>query len=123
MPRAWLERVCEWPVLQAGVWYLLRVVSVEKSADPPGVRVQFEFLDADQAGRMHMAVLPVPVRPSGLVADFFRAAGLDVIAGGTVSPKAVVGRTVRAQFTRDAHGGWQIDRFAAPEQAEPLRAG
>lgn len=117
MPRVWRERVCEWSAFQANVWYLLHVVLVEKSADPPGVRVQFEFVDGDQASRIHVAVLPLPVRLRGLNADFFRAAGIEINAGGTVMPKAAVGKTVRAQFARDAQGEWQIVQFAAPKEA------
>jgi hypothetical protein len=119
MPRAWRERVRDWLALQASVWYLLRVVSVEKSADPPGVRVQFEFVDRDQAGRMHVAVLPLPVRLARqLTADFFIATGLGVVAGGTVTPNAAVGKSVQAQVARGAQSGtWQIDRFASPVEA------
>jgi hypothetical protein len=118
MTRAWRERVCDWPALLADVWYLMRATSLEKSSAPPAVRVQLAFLDAEQAGRVHVALLPLPVRPAGqLTGDFFIAAGTDIAAGGTVTPKAVVGKTVRAQFARDTQGGWQIERFAAPEEA------
>jgi hypothetical protein len=123
MPRVWRERVREWPAFQAGVWYLLRVVSVEKSVDRPGVCVEFEFVDCDQAARIHAMVLLLPVRPAGLAADFFRAAGIDVIAGGTITPNAAVGKTVRAQFAKVASdGAEQVVRFAPAEDLPPTAA-
>jgi hypothetical protein len=52
MPRRWIIPVLDWPALLAAVWYALRVVVVEKSADSRGVRVQFEFLDGEQSDRV-----------------------------------------------------------------------
>ena len=113
MSRPWVLRVADWPALQAAVLYLLRVVSVDKSTVPSAVRVELEFVEEEQAGRTYVALLPLPLRSAGLTADFFRAAGVDTItAGGTVMPKVVVGKVVRAGFGHtDEDGEWQIVRF------------
>jgi hypothetical protein len=116
VPRKWLETVQDWPVLIAGHSYEMRITDVERSSDPPGMRVQLGFVSVDEAGRTHVALLPLPIRPAGLSADFFRAAGVDVIAGGTVTPKAVVGTVVQAQFAQGEDGQWQIVRFAPAEE-------
>ena len=116
MTRLWRERIHDWRALRVDVWYLLGVVSLDKVAAPPAIRAVLESLDKEHAGRTHVAVLPVPVRPGGLAADFFRACGVEVVAGGTVTPKAVLGKVVRAQFARTASGdAWQIARFALAE--------
>jgi len=98
------------------VWYLLRVAAIDRTGAPPAIRVHLAFLEDVQVGRTHVASLPVPVRPAGLAADFFLSCGVEVVAGGTVTPKAVVGKVVRAQFAPGAPAGaWQIVRFALPE--------
>jgi hypothetical protein len=63
MPRKWIETVHPWPPLQPGTWYALRVAEIKKSTDPPGLRVHLAFVEGDQAGRVHEAVLTATCRP------------------------------------------------------------
>jgi hypothetical protein len=104
MPRKWLETVHPWTPLQTGTWYALRVAGIEKCADPPSLRVQLEFLHADQAGRTHTAVLRLPIRPAGLTTDFVRACALEAAPGKAVAPQDTIGRTIQAQFEQNVTG-------------------
>lgn len=114
--KPWVLRVSVVPALRAAVLYLLRVVSIERSVEPFAVRVEFEFMEEAQAGRTHVALLPLPVRPVGVTADYFRAVGIDVTAGGTVRPNTTRNKLLRAEFARaPGNGEWQIVRFASAE--------
>jgi hypothetical protein len=119
VPRKWLETVRPWPALDSCASYPLRVTRVEKCADPPALRVELEFTLAEQAGRRHSVLLPLPIRPAGLTCDFLRACGLDAAPGKTVAPRDALGKAVLARFapSQDA-GPWQVVGFsAAPEEA------
>lgn len=113
MTRRWLIPVLDWAVLQETLWYLLRVLSVEKSGDPPALRVVLEFLEDEHVGQTHVALLRLPIRPAGPSAEFFTACGTAVVAGGTVAPKDALGARVRAQFAKGPSGEWHVVRFAA----------
>lgn len=114
--KPWVLRVSVIPALRAAVLYLLRVVSIERSVEPFAVRVEFEFMDEEQAGRTYVMLLPLPLRPTGLAADFFRAVGVDITAGGTVRPHSARNKLLRAEFARTTgNGEWQIVRFVSAE--------
>lgn len=117
MPRKWLERVKPWPALKPATWYTVRVAPVEKSTSPPGVRVQFEFLDAEHAGRTHSALPPLPINPDGLASAFFARSGLDVVVGRALAPRDALGALVRAQLGQGGPAGsYEIARFASPSE-------
>jgi hypothetical protein len=113
MPRKWIEAIHPYPPPNAREGYLLRVTGIDKCAEPPAIRVQLEFLQADQAGRTHIALLPLPIRPAGLTFTFIQACGL-AARGNTVAPNDALGKTVRAHFAPAAEtADWQIVGFAA----------
>jgi hypothetical protein len=117
MPRKWIETIHPYPPPTARQGYLLRVTGIDKCDEPPAIRVRLEFLHADQAGRTHIALLPLPIRPAGLTFEFIHACGL-AARGNTVAPKDALSKTIRAQFTPATEKtGWQIVGFTADDTA------
>jgi len=119
MTRPLQLRVIGWNTLKKRLWYLLRVVAIDKVADPSAVHVELEFLDDKHAGRTHVALLPLPIRPAGPAAEFFRACGVEIVVGGTIAPKDALGAKVRVQFAKGDGDAWQAVRFAPMEDAAP----
>jgi len=98
MPRPWRLRVEHYPEYVEGRWYLVEPYEIEPSAD--GVRVSLRHRDRAQEGRRHDVILPIPLRPCGLANEFFQAAGIAVVAGGTVDPKAALGVPMRVRLAQ-----------------------
>jgi len=117
MPRKWSFKIEDWPAL-AAAFYLMKVLGVSKSKSPAGLLVEPEQLDKSQAGRRHTVSLPLPCRPEGLTAAFFRAAGLDVSIG-TVTPADAIGTILKARMEPAPDGkGYQAVAFE-PVRKEP----
>lgn len=134
MPRAWEIPVEPYPDIDRSREYLTSVLSVKKSKSPRGISVMLQHLDTDQADRKHSIVLPLPVRPSGLIAEFFQASGMQVVEGKKLFPKDVIGRAIKARFLpADSGEGYKAVAFSPadegrteneqrnsePEQSEP----
>lgn len=122
MSRPWREPVQDWPALRRNQWYLLHVLSLDKVRDPPAIRLLLEFLEEEHAGRTHVVLLPLPIRPAGPTAEFFIACGALVVAGGTVAPKDALGAEVRVQFVKGEGCEWQALRIAPMENAAPAES-
>ena len=104
MPRNWTETVSEWPHLEHRS-YPMRVIRVERNTKPRGMLVTFEHVSEEQRGRRHgPALLPLPCRPGGLTASFFRAGSQAVEPGGRLFPKKCVGKLIDVRFRRGADG-------------------
>ena len=117
MPRKWTLQIEGWPAL-AAAFYLMKVLGISKSKSPAGLLVEPEQLDKSQAGRRHTVSLPLPCRPEGLTAAFFRAAGLDVSIG-TVTPADAVGAILKIRLEPAPDGkGYQAVAFE-PVRKEP----
>lgn len=117
MPRTWELQVEPWQKLIAGRAYSMRVLSVGKSKAAKGIRVILEHLDATQAGRKQEIVLPLPLHPDGITADFFRACGMQVATGDSISPKDVIGMTVNVRFASTPDDKHQPTAFEpAPDE-------
>jgi hypothetical protein len=98
MPRPWYENIREWPSLAPTKWYLVRIIVVERVKDSSAIRVTIEFLEQPQEGRRMDFALPLPVRPAGLTAEFFSAAGIGPSPRRRIRPRDGVGRSIRTQF-------------------------
>lgn len=95
----------DFPALNAATGNRVRVISVEKSVEPSGIRLVIEHVDAEQAGRRHELVLGPPFRPGSLAAQLFEAAGISCAPGSRVAPKELVGRVVTAFFNVEGSAG------------------
>lgn len=113
MPRPWYENIREWPSLAPTKWYLARIIAVERARDQSAIRVTIEFLEQPQEGRRMDFALPLPVRPAGLTAEFFGAAGIEPSPRRRIRPRDGVGRSIRAQF--DPAQGQPVAFKSAPE--------
>lgn len=99
MPRRWKERVRPFPKLRPGRSYPVRVTHIAKAGGSSArFAVRGQHLSQEQAGRELEFQLEYPIRPSGSTADFFHAAGLDVVLDQAVYPEDVVGRLVAVIF-------------------------
>jgi len=98
MPRAWEISVEPYPEIDISRDYLVLVLSVKKRKSPRGISVVLQHLDTDQADRKHSIILPLPIRPSGLTAEFFQASGVEVAVGGKLAPRDATGATIKARF-------------------------
>jgi len=110
MPKKWCITVEPFPDYSEGRAYSMKVAKVSRSRSPKGMRVVLEHLEQDQLGRQHEAILPLPVRPSGQVADFMRATGTEVTANRELSPSDAEGAAIKVLFSKAADG-WDIASF------------
>ena len=62
------------------------------------LRIELRHLDHEQEGRVQKVILPLPVRPNGTTAEFFRAVGVDVAIAAEIRPDDAVGRVVLVCF-------------------------
>ena len=111
MPRQLSFTVCPWPDYRDGQSYRSRVVRVAKSTKPSGLAVQLEHLDSEQEGRGLQVVLPLPPRPEGLTASFFRACGMEIAIGARIVPKDAVGAIVAALVSCQPGGQASVAAF------------
>ena len=122
MGRQWIETAEDWPPPEIDRLYQGRIGKPERCKDMKGLSVRFEFVDEEQAGRIHLQFLSLPIRPQGLTALFFAACGMDVSVGCRVRPKDTEGMIVGARFAWDAgRNEWQIvgfERWPAASEAE-----
>jgi hypothetical protein len=111
MGRTWQEMVADFPEFRRNQVYRARIRRLTKSPKPKGMCVLLEYLDNDQGGRTHEVFLPLPIRPAGLTASLFNAAGVDLAVGKTVNPKAAVGAIVGVRGAPTETGEWTVAGF------------
>ena len=111
MPREWTVTVADWPEL-GDKHYRCRIRSVDKQRKPPGLCITIEHLEREQRGRQHECMLPLPCRPDGPTAAFFRACGSTVAVGRSLRPKQCVGCELLVRFGR-TQAGLEPVEFAA----------
>ena len=109
MPRPWHLNVEPWPRLNETAWYALAILSVRKAGK--AIELEVEHRDEEQLGRRHTLLLPLPVRPEGALADFFRACGQEVGVASKLDPRATVGKTVEARLCSCPDGTVQAIAF------------
>jgi hypothetical protein len=79
--------------------------------------ITLEHISAEQRGRRHGPVLlPLPCRPGGLTASFFRACGQDVEPTKQLFPKKCIGRLIAVRFRRIADGAYEPADFEASDE-------
>jgi hypothetical protein len=110
--RTWTEIVKAYPELVRGKHYKVRVKEISKVARPKALAINLEFLEAPQQGRRLAALLPLPIRPDSLAADFFAACHLAVTPEAKIAPRDVTHAVLAASFERTADGqDWQPINF------------
>jgi len=118
MARPWQETVEDFPALRRKKVYRVRIQRVRKSPKPKGMRVQLEFLDEEQAGRMHEVFVHLPIRPAGLTASLFTAAGMELAVGKRIPPTDVIGAMVGVPLAPTETGVWTVTGFEKLEMEE-----
>lgn len=108
-PKPWTVTVAAFMQLYEDMLYRLRVGGVCRNG--AGMEVTLVHLDADQAGRTHKVVLPLPVRPAGLTAEFFAACGFDASVGITITPGEAVNSIVGVRFKNVSGGEPKVAAF------------
>jgi hypothetical protein len=108
MGRTWQVMVMDYPEFRRNQVYRARIRRLTKSPKPRGMCVLLEYLDDDQAGRTHEVFLPLPIRPAGLTASLFTAAGVDLAVGKTVNPKDAIGAIVGVHIAPTEAGEWTV---------------
>jgi hypothetical protein len=99
MPRKWEETVKPFEPLKENHRYLLQVSGVSKCSKAAICLTLEHVAGHSQAGRVHTLTLPLPIRPDGLTAEFFRAVGIQVQVDTKVAPKDAFGRQVYVKFS------------------------
>jgi hypothetical protein len=117
--RTWTEIVKPYPELVRGKCYKVRVKEISKVTRPRALSVNLEFLDAPQAGRRLTALLPLPIRPDSLAADFFAACHLAVMPKAKITPRDVTHAVLVASFERTADSqDWQPVNFQSTTKGD-----
>ncbi len=111
MPRPLSIPIEDHKNLRKRSWYPLRVASFKKNRTPPGLQVVLEHVDESQAGRKHVIVFPLPLRPAGPIAEFLQACGFDLVVGTKVETQEAVGTVVLATFAKTNDGHWEVTEW------------
>ena len=99
--RKWQEIVKPFDPLKENHPYLVRITRICKDPNVKAMCVTLEHIGDDiQAGRIHQISLPLPIRPEGLTANFFRATGIQLEVGYKITPTVVIGKTTYARFSQ-----------------------
>ena len=114
MARQVTVKVEEYPPVRAGQICPGIVCDIEKKAKPKQLLEKLRNLHPRQDGRVHEVSLPLPVRPGGITADFFRAVGQNVEVGRNIVLRDAVGKTVRIKFGPSADGHVGAVSFQPP---------
>ena len=105
MPRAWELLVEPYPAIDEHRDHLVSVLSIKKNKGSHGITVDMEHLDGEQTGRKHSIVLPLPIRPAGITAEFFKACCMEPTVGKALLPKDAIGIEITARFLPSDQGG------------------
>ena len=111
MPKPWEEMVEEFPGLSEKERYRTLIKKVTRQRVPRAIVLTLEFLDEPQAGRELVQKLPLPLRPAGITASCFKAAGMSIQAGKKVNPKHLEGHSVAIRVARKTAAEWTIVSF------------
>ena len=89
-----LLKVLGYLALIIGRDYHVRAAEVHANMKSQRLLLRLEHLDRDQEGRVDEVILPLPVRPHGRTASFFRACGMDVSVDAEINPAGALGRVI-----------------------------
>ena len=120
MSRTIKLEVVDYAQVVAGRDYLIRVIEVKSKRKT--LMVRFCHVSEEQQGREHAQSFPLPVRPSGLTADLFRACGKEVNIGATLKPRELIGKCVNVKFRPSSDGVLEIcsiDPISKEKNNEP----
>jgi hypothetical protein len=116
MPKQLTFLVAESVPLLAGVWYLVRIISLRKDRRSKGVRVRMEHVDGDRQGEILETVLSLPVRTCGRTAGFFKACGCRIEVGQLIPQNEVVGRRIRVCLGTTEGNALDVSMFKSVAQ-------
>ncbi|MCA9182863.1 MAG: hypothetical protein KDA51_15485 [Planctomycetales bacterium] len=104
--------------LHAGREYRVVVCHIEKKTKPQRLEVDLRNLHANHEGRMHRAVLPLPLRSYGCTAGFFRAVGEELITGREFAIRDAIGKVLAVTFGESSNAGQEIISFARIKETQ-----
>ena len=124
MSRKVVVKVEDYAPLQPGQAYRLIVFHIERKARGQCIEAALRNVEPEHDGRVHRVVLPLPVRPAGRSAEFFRAVGQEVAVDKSIALRDAVGKAVLGFFGPSANGDLEIMSFRpvskeAQDAAEP----
>jgi hypothetical protein len=90
--------VSDYPEFALGKSHRALVLGAKANNKAKELRIELRHLDHEQEGRVQKVILPLPVRPNGTTAEFFRAVGVDVAIAAEIRPDDAVGRVVLVCF-------------------------
>lgn len=108
--RKWLETVKDWPKFKPGQYYLAEILKIKKQCKQ--IQVSLRFLEEEMRERTLTIHLPLPIRPEGVTADYFRACGLAVSPLVPICPNDTLGSQIRIQL-KPSDTGWETQDFQA----------
>lgn len=94
--RKWTETVKPWPALAARHFYEAQVVNIRKTNKQ--IEVTVRLLQEPMLGRIVSFLLPLPIRPAGITADFLGACDIPVTSGAQIRPRETMGKKLLIQF-------------------------
>lgn len=114
MARQVTVKVEAYPSVRAGKVYPAVVCDIEKKSKPQRLCVRLRNLHASQDGRVHEVTLPLPLRPGGITADFFRAVGQNVEIGTAIALRDAVSKEARIKFGTSSDRRVDVVSFEPP---------
>lgn len=104
-------RVAPWPKVSAKRKYKMLVAAVCKQRKQTSLCVTLEHLDPGQQGRIVECYLPLPCRPQGPTAEFFRGCGHEVEIDAKLNPRDCISRIIMVRFRVSESGGAEPSSF------------
>ena len=104
--RKWLVKVHDYPQISPRKFYRVKITNIEHKRKPEGIEVTVQHLSPEQEGRCNHFALPVPIRVSGLAAQFFRACNLSISVGEEIDPMSAVGTIIEIRFSQNEAGDY-----------------
>jgi len=109
--RKWQETIKPWPTLSTHTSYRVQVSDIEKVTKDKAIRVTVEFQGKQMQSRRLSFRLPLPLRPDGIAADFFRACGIYIGTGLKISPRGTIGKMLKMRFEKGVDDKYQPAHF------------
>lgn len=117
--RKWLIKVQDYPSLSPRKYYRVKITDVERERNPVGIAVTVQHLSPEQEGRSVHFTLLLPIRISGLAAEFFRACNLIIAIDKEIEPKSVIGTLLEVRFIKNEVGEYEPVEFRTIKSNTP----
>jgi len=104
MPRKLTLTVEGFPEPQADRWYTCQIEAVDVARGKAALTVTWMHVAGGLEGLRQSVTWPLPVRPEGPAARFFRATGQTVAIGASLVPDACLGGVLDVCFGKGLQG-------------------